>query len=96
LTFNDPLAKTYGQGRFGWGESFHATLRRRFGLLKDKSWMRDITEVKTEFAIAASAINLLLLERASRQNNPAAISPSGASSPPSNSPPPGAELPLAA
>ncbi|HMJ72271.1 MAG TPA: hypothetical protein VK471_02775 [Solirubrobacterales bacterium] len=68
LTFNDKLSKVYGNDRFGWNESLHATMRKRFGLLKDKSWMRDITEVKTEFAIATSAISILLLERAKRQN----------------------------
>jgi hypothetical protein len=70
LTYNDALSKVYGQDRFGWGESIHATLRKRFGLLKDKSWMRDITEVKTEFAIAGSAISVLLLERNARKNAP--------------------------
>ncbi|HET9396714.1 MAG TPA: hypothetical protein VFO36_11700, partial [Nitrospiraceae bacterium] len=67
LTFNSKLSKAYGQDRFGWGESFHATVRRRFGLLKDKSWMRDITEVKTEFAIASCAISTLLLQRQADQ-----------------------------
>jgi hypothetical protein len=42
-------------------------LERRFGLLKDKSWMRSKVEVETEFAIAASAISILLLERARRR-----------------------------
>jgi hypothetical protein len=67
LTFNDPLAAIYGAGRFGWGESVHATINKRFGLLKDKSWMRDISEVEAEFAVAASAISVLLLERHARQ-----------------------------
>jgi hypothetical protein len=71
LTFNDPLSKAYGQDRFGWGESVHATINKRFGLLKDRSWMRDITEVETEFAIAASAISVLLLERHARQTTTA-------------------------
>jgi hypothetical protein len=66
LTFNDPLAREYGQDRFGWNESIHATLMRRFGLLK-QSWMRSKTQVETEFAIAASAISVLLLERARKQ-----------------------------
>jgi hypothetical protein len=63
LTFNDPISREYGQDRYGFGESVHATIERRFGLLKDQSWMRDITEVETEFAIAFSAISVLLLER---------------------------------
>lgn len=67
LTFHDPLSHEYGQDRFGWGESVHATLERRFGLLKDRSVMRSKTEVETEFAIAASGISLLLLERARRK-----------------------------
>ncbi len=66
LTFHDPIATEYGKDRFGWNESIHATLMRRFGLLK-QSWMRSKTEVETEFAIAASAISLLILERAQRQ-----------------------------
>jgi hypothetical protein len=67
LTFNDELSREYGEDRYGFGESVHATMKRRFGLLKDASWMRDITEVKTEFAIAASAISVLLLERDARR-----------------------------
>jgi hypothetical protein len=66
LTFHDPISRGYGRGRFGWGESIHATLERRFGLLKQRSWMRSRIEVETEFAIAASAISVLLLERAER------------------------------
>jgi len=78
LTFNDPLAAIYGADRFGWGESLHATINKRFGLLKDKSWMRDISEVEAEFAVAASAISVLLLERAARQAaTPLSSSPSG-------------------
>ncbi|HSS32055.1 MAG TPA: hypothetical protein VLL27_02095 [Solirubrobacterales bacterium] len=67
LTFNDKLSRAYGDDRYGFGESVHATINRRFGLLEDKSWMRDIRKVETEFAIAASAISVLLLERAARQ-----------------------------
>ncbi len=73
LTYNDKLSEAYGQDRFGFGESVHATIERRFGLLKDKSWMRSITEVETEFAIAASAISVLLLEREARQNSSAGL-----------------------
>ena len=36
---------------------------RRFGLLKQKSFMRSACEVETQFAIATSAISILLLER---------------------------------
>lgn len=67
LTFNDGLSKEYGKDRFGFGESVHATIERRFGLLQDKSWTRDITEAETEFAIAFSAISVLLLERYAQQ-----------------------------
>lgn len=66
LTFNDPLSRIYGEDRFGFNESVHATINKRFGLLADKSWMRDISEVEAEFAIAASAISVLLLERQAR------------------------------
>lgn len=61
LTFNDPLAREYGQDRFGWGESFHSTLASRFGLLRGRSWFRRKTQVETEFAIAFSAIHALTL-----------------------------------
>lgn len=67
LTFNDPISSRYGRGRFGWGESVHVVLDRRFGLLKDRSWMRSKVEVETEFAIAASAISVLLLVRDARK-----------------------------
>jgi hypothetical protein len=66
-TFNDELSREYGDDRYGFGESVNVTMLRRFGLLKDASWMRDVTEVKTEFAIAASAISVLLLERDARR-----------------------------
>lgn len=68
LTFNDPLAREYGQDRFGWGESFHSTLASRFGLLRRRAWFRRRTQVETEFAIAFSAIHALTLERARRQS----------------------------
>jgi PAS domain-containing protein len=69
LTFNDPISRAYGEDRFGWNESLHSTLKSRFGLLEDDSPMRDITEVRTEFAITGAAISVLLLERAARQNS---------------------------
>lgn len=66
LHYFDPLARELGKDRFGWGESLHATLMRRFGLLKPRSFMRSACEVETQFAIATSAISVLLLERAAR------------------------------
>jgi hypothetical protein len=72
LTFNNLLSREYGNDRFGFGESIHATLEQRFGLLQDKSWMRDIEQVKTEFAIAFSGISVLLLERHARGQQPQA------------------------
>jgi len=68
LTFNDPISREYGRDRYGYGESVHATLMHRFGLLDDKSWMRNLLEVQTEFAIAGAAISVLLLEREARRN----------------------------
>jgi hypothetical protein len=67
LTYHDKLSREYGKDRYGFGESVHATMERRFGLLKDKSWSRSLAEVETEFAIAAAAISVLLLERQARQ-----------------------------
>lgn len=67
LHYFDPLARELGKDRFGWGESLHATLMRRFGLLKPRSFMRSGCEVETQFAIATSAISVLLLERAARR-----------------------------
>jgi hypothetical protein len=89
LTFNDPLSREYGQDRYGFGESVHATIERRFGLLKDQSWMRDMTEVEIEFAIAMSAISVLLLERDAQRQASTPTPISGALSTP-------ASLPLAA
>lgn len=90
LTFNDPLSQEYGQDRYGFGESIHATIKRRFGLLKDRSWMRSIVEVETEFAIAMSAISVLLLKRDERRQ---AGSPTSIQS---AAPKAGEALPLAA
>ncbi|MEA2361651.1 MAG: hypothetical protein QOD71_796 [Thermoleophilaceae bacterium] len=67
LTFNDPLASKYGRDRFSWGESFHSTLSSRFGLLRDRCWMRGKAQAETEFAIAFAAIHSLTLERARKQ-----------------------------
>jgi hypothetical protein len=75
LVFDNSLSREYGKDRFGFGESIHATIERRFGLLKDASWMRDITEVKTEFAIAFSVISVLLLERDARRQQVDATAP---------------------
>jgi hypothetical protein len=55
-------------------------MERRFGLLKDKSWSRSLTEVETEFAIAASAISVLLLERAARREKRSATSAAASTS----------------
>ncbi|MBK5233104.1 MAG: hypothetical protein JJE13_09015 [Thermoleophilia bacterium] len=62
LNYYDPLAREYGRGRFSWNESLHATFQKRFGLLKT-CWNKTTDEVTTEFAIAFSAISILLLER---------------------------------
>lgn len=79
LTFNDPISRKYGYGRFGWGESVHATLSHRFGLLDAKSRQRSIVEVITEFAITGSVISVLLLERAARKNGDGTTFPERAS-----------------
>ena len=84
LTFTDRLAHEYGQDRFGWNESLHQTLKARFGLLKDKCWMRRRAEVEIEFATAFAGIHALRLERQRRLDlvTPAAgsASPSEAAS----------------
>ena len=54
--------------------------------------MRDLTEVRTEFAIATSAISILLLKRAAEKKASETVVPL-ASGPKSNS---GVSLPLAA
>lgn len=66
LHFHDPVAHEYGLDRFGWNESFHAVLQKRFNLLR-KGWMRSAQEARTEFAVAFSAISILLLERHKRE-----------------------------
>ena len=68
LTFHDPISRKYGCGRFGWGESVHATIERRFGLLRQASRNRSILEVETEFAITGSVISVLLLERQAQRD----------------------------
>jgi len=73
LHYEDALARELGKDRFGWGESLHATLRRRFGLLKPRAYIRSACEVETQFAIAARAISVLLLERAARRANGATL-----------------------
>jgi hypothetical protein len=78
LTFNDKVGQAYGDGRFSWGESFHATMSKRFGLLKENCWLRRKAEVETEFAIAFSAIHSLVMERQRRLAKP----------PPATAPPP--------
>jgi hypothetical protein len=84
-----PLALEYGRDRFGFGESVHATINRRFGLLQDKSPMRDIVEVETEFAVAFSVVSVLLLEREARRQADENVTPLPISSAPE-------ALPLAA
>lgn len=66
LTFHDPLARAYGEDRFGWNESLHSTLNSRFGLLKTRCWLRRLAQVEAEFASAFIGIHALLLERARR------------------------------
>jgi len=68
LHFHDPVAHEYGLDRFGWNESFHAVLQKRFNLL-GKSWMRSAQQARTEIAVAFSAISILLLERHQRMAN---------------------------
>jgi hypothetical protein len=41
LTYNDPLSAKYGSCRFGENEGVHGNLVNRFGLLKEKAWVRD-------------------------------------------------------
>jgi hypothetical protein len=94
LTFNDRLSQEYGRDRFGFGESVHASLESRFGLLKDRSFMRTITEVKTEFAMATSTISALLLEREQQRTAPTPLTLVAASA--NNEVRPGSELAIAA
>lgn len=62
LHFHDPVSQEYGCDRFGWNESLHSVLQKRFGLLK-KGWMKSAQEARTEFAVVFSTISVLLLKR---------------------------------
>lgn len=70
LHFYDPVAQVYGCDRFGWNESLHSVLQKRFGMLK-KSWVRTAQDARIEFAIVFSSISLLLLKRDENLNGTA-------------------------
>jgi len=63
FTFNDPLAKIYGEKRFGHGEGMHGALERRFGLISDKRDFSCADEARLEVAMVFSIVHALAMER---------------------------------
>jgi hypothetical protein len=82
LTFDDPVSKCYGRARYGHGEGFHGTLVTRFGLLREKSWHRDIRQAERDVMQVVCAMHSI----AKHQRRLAAGAPGaplkGASGPP--------------
>lgn len=65
LTFNDPVAASYGIKRWSRGEGFNGTVSTRFGL-NEKRWLRWQAEVETDAAIIFSIIHAVSLEQRRR------------------------------
>ncbi len=73
LTFNDPLAREYGQQRFNGQEgAFGSQFTQRFRLLKTKRWFYRQTQVDLEVAAVVTITHALSLERWRRMGCPAA------------------------
>jgi len=89
LTFNDPLSAKYGSCRFGQNEGLHGALVTRFGLLKEKAWVRDRRQSERDLLQVFCAMHALAKEqrrRAGQMPKPAApLAGAGNSGPP---PPP--------
>jgi hypothetical protein len=72
LTFNDPLAREYGRGRFNGQEgAFGSQFTQRFGLLKNKRWFYRQSQVDLEVAAVVTITHALSLERWRRMGAPA-------------------------
>lgn len=63
LTFNDPLAKIYGSGRFGHQEGYHGNLVTRFGILDHKGWYRRKAQVEIEITMTFCVMHILAMEQ---------------------------------
>jgi hypothetical protein len=73
LTFNDPLAREYGQQRFNGQEgAFGSQFTQRFRLLKTKRWFYRQTQVDLEVAAVVTITHALSLERWRRRGSPPA------------------------
>jgi hypothetical protein len=71
LTFNDPLAREYGQQRFNGQEgAFGSQFTQRFRLLKTKRWFYRQTQVDLEVAAVVTITHALSLERWRRRGCP--------------------------
>jgi hypothetical protein len=72
LTFNDPLARAYGQARFNGQEgAFGSQFTQRFGLLRSKRWFYRQSQVNLEVAAVVTITHALSLERWRRMGEPA-------------------------
>lgn len=66
LTYNDPLSRIYGSGRFGHQEGFHGHLVTRFGLLREKGWYRSKAQAELDVVITFCVIHLVAMEQRRR------------------------------
>jgi hypothetical protein len=71
LTFNDPLARQYGHGRFHSQEgAFGSQFTQRFKLLKSKRWFYRQSQVDLDVAAVITITHALSLERWRRMGEP--------------------------
>ena len=61
LTFDDPLSRAYGRGRFNKQEGFFGAIENRFGVGHGKSWHRTKAAQEAELAQTFSLIYALSL-----------------------------------
>jgi hypothetical protein len=86
LTFNEPLAKEFGQGRFGQQEGFFGAMSRRFGVNNGKRWVRWGEQVELEVSMTFCVMHVMAMEQRKLAADGAALGPA----------PPGQVIPLAA
>ncbi|MGH2852615.1 MAG: hypothetical protein ACRDLF_00265 [Solirubrobacteraceae bacterium] len=86
LTYDDPLSAKYGSARFGHNEGWHGQLVSRFGLLKEKAWVRDRRQSERDLLQVFCAMHALAKEQRRRSGqNPMPAAPltgAGNSGPP--------------
>lgn len=90
LTYDDPISKQYGTGRWSYNEGFYGQLVSRFNLLKGKRWIRFAEQVELETSMTFAIMHAVTLEQRARvkgqtwarPSTPAAGSGMGAKAPP--------------